>query len=179
MCSGFREAIVRRSFDYLSLCFCDWESAKAILKSEYACKSSAKVVFSHEGKLNAIIDVARRINDAGFARIRELIIADPLRELRQFPYIGDVTVWHLAKNLGLDVAKPDRHLVRISAQLGFSCADHLCSTIAVANEEQVKVVDLIIWRFLASKSAAPPRLRSNRRKGDTKPAGALGEVLRP
>ena len=25
LCSGFREAVIRRMFDFISLCFCDWE----------------------------------------------------------------------------------------------------------------------------------------------------------
>jgi hypothetical protein len=37
LCSGFKEATVRRHFDYISLCFCDWESACAITDSSSMC----------------------------------------------------------------------------------------------------------------------------------------------
>ena len=41
LCSGFRERIVRRVFDYVSLCFCDWESASAILDADPICRTAA------------------------------------------------------------------------------------------------------------------------------------------
>ena len=36
--------------------------------------------------------------------------------LTTFDQIGPVTAFHLAKNLGLDVVKPDRPLVRMTVQ---------------------------------------------------------------
>src|SRR5204862_28581 len=38
--------------------------------------------------------------------------------LTRCPYIGPVTCWHLAKNVGMDVVKPDRHLVRMAQASG-------------------------------------------------------------
>ena len=37
LCSGFRETVVRKCFDYVSLCFCDWESATSISENRTAC----------------------------------------------------------------------------------------------------------------------------------------------
>jgi hypothetical protein len=72
---------------------------------------------------------------------------------------GPVTVWQLAKNLGFDVPKPDRHLVRIAEQLGFSSPSQLCGAIADVSGEAVKVIDLVIWRYLADNAAcALPQL---------------------
>jgi thermostable 8-oxoguanine DNA glycosylase len=65
------------------------------------------------------------------------------------PYIGSITAVHLAKNLGFNVAKPDRHLVRLSRQFGYICAADLCSDIAKDTGEQVKVIDLALWRYMA------------------------------
>jgi hypothetical protein len=47
----------------------------------------------------------------------------------------------------LDVAKPDRHLLRVSKALGFKSPQALCSTISDFTGEKVAVVDLVIWRF--------------------------------
>jgi hypothetical protein len=149
LCSGFREKIVRRIFDHISLCFCEWESAAAILESDPACRLAAMASFRHDVKLRAIVKIADKVNSVGFAAFKRAVLADPLEELRRLQYIGPITALHLAKNLGLDIAKPDRHLVRISAKFGFESADHFCSELSRRTGEQRNVVDLIIWRYLA------------------------------
>lgn len=149
LCSGFRESIVRRIFDYVSLCFCDWESAKEIAQAYPFCQIAASHVFQNVRKLTAIVEIARRIESVGFANMRSAITIDPIGELGGLPFIGPITVWHLAKNLGLDVAKPDRHLVRISKFLGFTSAADLCHAVAKETGESIKVVDLVFWRYLA------------------------------
>jgi hypothetical protein len=149
LCSGFRERIVRRVFDYVSLCFCDWESASAILDADPICRTAAMVSFRNPTKLGAIVAAALYINGQGFLAFKQAVLAAPLTELQRLPFIGPVTVWHLAKNLGLDVAKPDRHLARISSAFGFHDADQFCTAIARVVGERRKVVDLIVWRYLA------------------------------
>jgi DnaJ-domain-containing protein 1 len=71
----------------------------------------------------------------------------PLVALRTLPFIGPVTQFHLAKNIGLDVAKPDRHLVRIAQLFQFASVQDLCETIANQAGTRVAVVDLVFWRF--------------------------------
>lgn len=149
LCSGFREETVRRYFDYISLVHSDWESAEAVLDSYPLCVITASRAIDNRSKLEAIVAVARRVNGAGFLNFKEAILRDPISELCKLPYVGEVTSWHLAKNLGLNVAKPDRHLVRISENLGFTDAHALCQSLALLVGEQVKVVDLVIWRYLA------------------------------
>ena len=154
LCSGFRERRVRRLFDYVSLCFCDWESADAIVDAETVCRDAARTVFNNERKLAAIASAARRITEVGFGELRNAIHKDPIGQLRKFPYIGGATAWHLAKNLGMDVAKPDRHLERVASSLGFCDAGGLCAAIAREAGERVCVVDVIVWRYFANGPAA-------------------------
>jgi hypothetical protein len=149
LCSGFRESVVRRVFDHVSLCYCDWESSEAIVSSGEVCCLAAASSFSNRAKLQGILSAARQVNAVGFSMFKLLVLADPIVQLQSLPYIGPTTSWHLAKNLGLDVAKPDRHMVRVSEFLGFRDADHLCRELAASTGEQVKVVDLIVWRYVA------------------------------
>lgn len=149
LCGGFREATVRRVFDHVSLCFFDWSSAAEITEVAASCITAACAVFNNRRKLSAIVNVARRIERVGFAELKHRIIGEPVIELRHFPYIGDVTVWHLAKNLGFDVAKPDRHLIRLARRHGFGDAHALCSALSHATGEPVRVVDLVLWRYAA------------------------------
>lgn len=158
LCSGFRESVVRRVFDHVSLCFCDWESSEAIVSSGEVCCLTAASSFANRAKLKGILSAARQVNAVGFSKFKQSVLADPINQFQSLPYIGPITSWHLAKNLGLDVAKPDRHLVRVSEFLGFRDANHLCRELAVSTGEQAKVVDLIVWRYIADN---PDQLRTS------------------
>lgn len=149
LCSGFRESTVRRAFDHVSLCFCDWESAEAIVSAGDICCVTATSSFANRLKLKGILSTAKYISEVGFDVFKQSALADPISQLQKLPFIGPITSWHLAKNLGLDVAKPDRHLIRLSERLGFRSADHLCRELAATTGEPTKVVDLIIWRYIA------------------------------
>lgn len=149
LCSGFRESTVRRCFGRISFCFCDWESAEAIVEAYPACKLAAKYVFANDAKLEGIVGIARHVENIGFRNFKQAVLRDPINELQKLPYIGPITVRHLAKNIGVDTAKPDRHLARVSSRLGFADTTSLCAAIACATGERVSIIDLIIWRFLA------------------------------
>lgn len=68
--------------------------------------------------------------------------------LETLPWIGKITKYHLARNLGIDVAKPDRHLVRLSEKFGFRDVHEMCEYISKNSDERVGVVDLVLWRSL-------------------------------
>jgi hypothetical protein len=145
--SGFREAVVRQRFNYISLCFCDWESAGSIAERGQVCIETALAVFRHRGKLEAIALTARRIANDGFGELSASLRRNPTFALRQFPYIGAITSLHLAKNLGAEVAKPDRHLVRVANRFGYSDPGVMCQDISTAIGDRVSVADLVLWRF--------------------------------
>jgi hypothetical protein len=154
LCSGFRESIVRSVFDYISLCFCDWESADAIVSIAPICKIAALASFKNHAKLDAIVRIASNVESAGFSSFKLAVLDDPIKSLQELPFIGPITSLHLAKNLGLDVAKPDRHLVRVASRLGFASAHDVCLAISKSIDEPLKVVDLVLWRYLADQSNA-------------------------
>ena len=116
--------------------------------------------------MSAIVAAALHVSGQGFAAFKQAVLAAPLTELRRLPYIGPVTVWHLAKNLGLDVAKSDRHLARISLAFGFDDANHFCSAISRAIGERRKVVDLIVSHISritdAPRNVGAPPTTANR-----------------
>lgn len=145
--SGFRESVIRKHFDFLSLCFCDWESASAISENERACISSALAVFRNRRKLDAIANTARLIEKRGFGWLKSNFELEPIPTLTSLPFIGRVTAWHLAKNIGLDVAKPDRHLVRVADRFGYSDVNEMCRDIAREVGDRIAVADLVLWRF--------------------------------
>ena len=70
------------------------------------------------------------------------------------PFMGPATSYHLAKNLGFQVAKPDRHLNRISESNGFKNAHELCEAIASQTREPISVVDGVLWRLSEKRMTA-------------------------
>jgi hypothetical protein len=102
--------------------------------------ASASTVFGHKGKASAIDFVFTNREQL----LSEYLAADDkLANLRKLPWIGNITCWHLAKNYGHDVAKPDRHLVRIAGAEG---VHELCARLSRESGDRVATVDLVIWR---------------------------------
>lgn len=149
--AGMREAVVRRKWPNVSAAFFDFVSSEAICAMAESCVRIARRSFNHPGKLEAIVAGARRVRaDGGFERFKRHLLEAPIDRLRSLPFIGPVTVYHLARNLGFDCAKPDRHLVRLSEALGFPDVSTMCSAIASRTSERIGVVDVVLWRHLAN-----------------------------
>lgn len=147
LCSGFREAVVRRNFDFISLCFCDWESAAAICKYAEHCEATALTRFANRRKIRAIVETAQLVEQVGFEKFKRSILANPTESLKFIPYIGEITTFHLAKNLGFPVAKPDRHLQRLASVLGYGGTAGLCLDLSNMSGDSIQVVDSVLWRF--------------------------------
>jgi hypothetical protein len=157
LCSGFRETVVRRIFDYISLCFCDWESADVIHAYRDHCRALALSRFGNVRKVDAIVRTADYISGAGFEQFKECVLSRPVETLQLLPYIGEVTTHHLAKNLGIPTAKPDRHLKRMAASMGFDTAYQMCDELANATGDAIQVVDLVLWRYSERLGASGSR----------------------
>jgi hypothetical protein len=145
--SGMRESVVSKKFPDIGQAFFDWASAQEIVWHRDHCVRTALPFFRHEGKIEAIAQSAQIIYSKGFEVLRDEIVRDPIGTLRQFPYIGPATSFHMAKNIGLPFAKPDRHLCRLAALSGYEEPSDLCSAIAEYIGDPVSVVDIVLWRF--------------------------------
>lgn len=108
----------------------------------------ASGVFGHRGKSDAI-DVVWDCRDDWYWHWRGWVIEAPIDEqlawLQKLPWIGKITAYHLAKNLGVDCCKPDRHLVRL-AEVISSEPETLCHELAAATGDRVATVDTVLWR---------------------------------
>jgi len=103
---------------------------------------SIDTAFHHKGKVKAIEYMINNHDDIFDAYLEA---QDRLEYLNSLPYIGDITKYHLAKNLGEDVVKPDRHLVRISKYYDTSPSE-LCQKLSKETGLRIGTVDLILWR---------------------------------
>lgn len=108
-------------------------------------RQSAKTVFGHPGKAPAIdfIWKNRRVLFAAYD-----LASNKLAFCATLPWIGPVTKFHLAKNLGVDVAKPDVHLERLAKAEGISVVA-MCMRLAKQTGYRVTTIDSILWRACA------------------------------
>lgn len=144
--AGMSESVVRGLFSRLSTAMYDFDPVTLARKRERA-RAAALTTFGHDRKISAILDIAVTVCRIGPNGLRMALRDDPEGFLRSLPYIGPITWRHLAKNLGLPVAKPDRHLARLALAVGRESVDGLCDEIARWLGEPVAVVDLVLWRW--------------------------------
>lgn len=105
-------------------------------------------VFKHKGKVEAINIVILNIKSIfKNYKIIELNgkVDEQLHFLESLPYIGKVTKYHLAKNLGIDICKPDRHLVRLAKQYWMT-PQSLCERLSKEIGLRIATIDIILWR---------------------------------
>jgi len=135
-----------------------WVVVNSGMKEQVARKIYARIVkalengimppkvYGHKAKAHAMVALAANLTDT-FHKYRSIKSDEERIEfLQTLPWIGPITKYHLAKNLGITtIAKPDRHLVRIAK--GFkTTAQELCERVSLATGDTVAVVDLVIWR---------------------------------
>jgi len=130
--SGMKEQIARKIYERI---------IDALGKDEMP-----PTVFGHKAKAQAMVEVLASLKDT-FHKYRAIKSDEGRIEfLQTLPWIGPITKYHLAKNLGITtIAKPDRHLVRIAERVGLT-AQELCEKISGVTGDTVAVVDLVIWR---------------------------------
>ncbi|TIN80750.1 hypothetical protein [Mesorhizobium sp.] len=131
--SGMKNTVARRIFEKC--------------RDELARGGNARHVFGHLGKATAINDIWNGRADL-FARY--LASDDKLAFCASLPWIGNITKYHLAKNFGADVAKPDVHLQRLADREGVT-AQALCERLATATGYRVATVDVLLWRACANR----------------------------
>lgn len=112
------------------------------IRQAIADKKDISTAFGHKGKVAAIKQII-----GGYQQMFDDYVAakDKVEYLQTIPFIGGITKYHLAKNLGHDVVKPDRHLVRIGKMYNMSC-DDLCEKISNETGDKVSLVDIVLWR---------------------------------
>ncbi len=145
--SGMREKTVRTKFPAIKEAFFEFQSARKIVNDHKLCKSHALAVFNHEPKIDAILSMAFRIARDGFQKIHGATNHYGVKFLQTFDFLGPATSFHFAKNVGLNVSKPDRHMSRVAMACGFSSVEDLCACISQETGDPVPVVDIVIWRF--------------------------------
>ena len=101
----------------------------------------------HPGKRKAIQEASANFRHWFEELKKNDTVEEKLEFLETLPWIGSITKYHLARNLGIDVAKPDRHLVRIARHFAYDDVQKMCKDISEETGDRVGVVDVILWRY--------------------------------
>lgn len=129
--SGMKNQVARKIYDRILQAMID--------------KKPLLDVFKHEGKVKAIESIWKH-KKTYFARYKAQKDNEyKLIQLERMPYVGKITKYHLAKNLGMDVCKPDRHLVRIAEHYEVT-PEQLCEILSIVTGDRIATVDYVIWR---------------------------------
>ena len=146
LASGMNDKVVRKVYPMIKTVMFDFETSIICEKIAH-CRKEALSIFNHEGKINAILYLVEYLQANPFDTIKARILNEGVTFIQTFPYMGKATSFHLAKNIGINVAKPDRHLNRISNTLGYDDPNDLCRDIANRIYENISLIDLVLWRY--------------------------------
>lgn len=143
--AGMRESVVRRRFPLLAYALHDFRPRA--IEHDSLARSAALQAFNHQRKIDAILYIAGVAYRLGTRGLRRILDRDPSSLIDSLPFMGPATSRHLAKNLGLPVVKPDRHLLRLASAAARAHPDDLCGEIAIWIDDPIAVVDLVLWRW--------------------------------
>lgn len=107
-------------------------------------------VIGHLGKRKAIMEASINYEE-WFEQLQKS--DDKIEYLKTLPWIGDITKYHLARNIGIDAVKPDRHLVRLSEQFNYDTPMDMCLKIQETTGEKLGVIDVVLWRYCNLKGS--------------------------
>ena len=141
LCAAFKEQYARVIFDNF------WEAVK-----EFNAGTGAEPfdLIRHPGKKKAIIEAFAH----GKKWYTELLISEnPIEYIGTLPYMGNALTYHLARNLGIDTVKPDRHMLKLAEHFGYSSPMEMCQEIQdefgdAPIRERLGVIDVILWRYM-------------------------------
>lgn len=145
--SGFRESVLRRIFPRILDALGAPENFDTLLARRRTYRKRALAVFDHPAKIDAIFSGAEKSRAIGLPSILAQTKEIGPSYLTFLPFIGPVTAFHLAKNIGFDVVKPDRHLERMSSRFGFDSPVAMCRVIHQYTGERIAIIDTVLWRF--------------------------------
>ena len=108
-----------------------------------------KVVCNNPQKIKAVHTASRLLRDGikahGWDEFKRQKLSTP-DLLQKLPYVGPVTCFHLARNIGLlDCVKPDLHLIRLAEHWKFKDCTEMCKKMGEGSGLPLGIVDLVVW----------------------------------
>lgn len=144
--TGFSAKAVGKFMPKLVLAYGHWSDLAR--KEETEVMEAVLPVCNNPQKARAVWRMAKLIRDGvdafGWEGYRDEDLSSP-EKLRRLPYVGPVTCFHLARNIGLlECVKPDLHLVRMAEHWGYKDCVAMCEDMR-PDGMPLGIVDLILW----------------------------------
>jgi len=143
--SGFNARVISRKFLGLLEAYGEWNDFD---RNDEEVWSDVSGLIANENKFAAVWRTRTLIEDLGID-IFFLRYLQRIDDLVKLPFIGKITKYHLARNLGFDCVKPDLHLVRLAERFGFGDPEAMCAYLSGLSGERIGVVDFVLWSFAA------------------------------
>ncbi|MEK6782302.1 MAG: DNA-3-methyladenine glycosylase I [Bacteroidota bacterium] len=166
--SGFRAETVTNKLDIINKHLPDYKTVSLFDDRNLAAIHADKKMIKNERKISAAISNAKTIESivkqhgsfqsyidsfnptASFENL--LLLKEELQY--RFDYLGEVTVYHFLMDIGLNVMKPDRVLVRIFQRLGlienekqFFKTVFQARSIATATGYSIRYIDIVFVTY--------------------------------
>lgn len=156
--SGFNSKVVDRKYASLLAAYGPWDHRHGgeVAEEVEDLWPEVKRVIGNRQKFMAVVITRRLLQVYGWDRFRRTFLTS-IPDIGELSYMGKVMRHHLARNIGLDTVKPDRHLVRLAGHFGFDDAHAMCADLAGRHGERIGVVDLIL--FYAASTYGTAELR--------------------
>jgi len=153
---GFKAAYVQKYWKNIKKMCCDFDIAKA---KELSFEELLEVSpIKNKKKLKAIEQSCDIIDECFIQKVHKIKDKDEAKDLfKILPFIGEITVYHIMRNVGIDCFKPDRHIVHITKDLKISEED-LFEIICSKYKEYIGVIDYILWRASSTLYNIQPNL---------------------
>ncbi len=149
----FRWSVIDKKWPDLTVVFKGWDYEE-ICQHKQEVEREARKVFGNERKVKSVLRCAEILSNRGWDNFRASLtsrdLSHQLELLDTLPGIGQAAKYQLAGAIGIDVAKPDRWLLRLASKYGYSATEEgvqeFARRIAELVGERVKVVDYVLWR---------------------------------
>jgi hypothetical protein len=165
--SGFRVRIARRIFPELQKAFRGFECG-TILQHEAEVRNEALKIIRSQRKIDAILKAVNFVSEEGWAVVKNSLLSglnrtatgiypsstyfdyvDRAYRSGRLPFMGMTNGRYLAKNLGFDLAKNDRHLRRLSREHGYpqdaNGVQSFVEDVARSVGERVSVIETVLF----------------------------------
>lgn len=145
-CSGFKWEVVDKKWsDILKVYY--YFDLDLMAENTDEIREKAREIIGHRRKIEAILNTAKWLRLLSEERFRQFLL-DGRKNVdlfKRLDYIGDITKYHLAFCLGIDVSKPDVHITRIAKHFDRDPLS-FCQELSDETGHPVRIVDAILWR---------------------------------
>ena len=120
-------------------------------------------IMPNKYKAQALATTRNYMHILGWKEFKAQFLDGGAESMQNLGYIGPITCWHLARNLGMDVAKPDIHLRRLAKEYGYEeyNVEIMCRNVGRMGAAEsgspegegiyrVGAVDFVLWAFCAA-----------------------------